>query len=1182
MGNKDKTKEQLLQELAEMRQRVADMQSRLWLLETAETEQVRAESQRDAALHALRQSEALLHSLIESLPQNVYSKDLEGQFTFANQRYCATEGKSLADILGKTDFDLHPPELAKKYREDDRQVVETRQIFETVEEHKPIDGESLYVQVIKSPLYDSKGQTIGTLGIFWDITEQVQAKDALRKSEERYRQSVEDSPNPIFSVDREGIIQIWNRACERVFQYELEEIVGQAYHKLLWDPQDHLAVEAMLAQVWRGRSLSDQDIAYRSRDRVQRRTSSRLYPLHDHEGNVQGCVFANTDITERVQTENALKRRNRELVTLYEATTAISSDLSLDTVLQTVAEQMIRALDLSECALSLWDRKADLVKVLVDYNMAEPDSAVATGTTYDLDDYPATRRMLETGRPMVIQHDDPAADKAELALMEKGKLETLLMLPLTVRDRVVGLAGLIDAKGARDYGPEEIRLAQSLAAQAAAAIENARMYEEVQQRLQELAMLFNVSQRLAAAPLQAEEIAEIAVRHIAGVMESTECSFSLLDPHESTLQVLADFLVEDGAENLLKGEEAFALADYPVTARVMETLQPLVVQASDPNADPAELAYLQKNNAATLVIIPLAVKNQAIGVLELETWKERHYTPERISMAMTLANQAAVALENAQLYKAVQQELTERVQAEKELKSSEERLRILFQSAPDAYYLNDLKGVFVDGNRAAEELIGFGKDELIGKSFFNLKLLSLKHIPKVAALLARNALGQPTGPDEFVLNQRDGGQVMVEVRTFPVKIRGQTLVLGIARDITERRRAEDALRESEARYRILFEQANDAIHIGNENDEIIDVNRRACDMLGYSREELLTMKIPDLQAPEVRGQAGNVIKTEWAQHENAVFQALNVHRDGTRIPVEISVSRLTGLKGALFISIVRDITERKQAEEALRQRAIELEARNEELDAFAHTVAHDLKSPLSLIVGFAEVLEEDYDQELSKDTRKTLRTIAWNGRKMGNIIFELLLLAGVRQARKVEMRPLDMEHIVAEALGRLVHVVEDYQADIKLPDVWPSALGYGPWVEEVWANYLSNALKYGGRPPRIELGFDIVDSGEWLIDRGHSPPNTMRYPLVCFWVRDNGPGLTPEEQARLFRSFERLDQVRAKGHGLGLSIVRRIVERLGGQVGVKSPSTTLCKAYPWDQTGESGRGSTFWFTLPAQ
>jgi len=234
--------------------------------------------------------------------------------------------------------------------------------------------------------------------------------------------------------------------------------------------------------------------------------------------------------------------------------------------------------------------------------------------------------------------------------------------------------------------------------------------------------------------------------------------------------------------------------------------------------------------------------------------------------------------------------------------------------------------------------------------------------------------------------------------------------------------------------------------------------------------------------------------------------------------------------------------------EALRQHAAELQERNEELDAFTHTVAHDLKTPLGHVVGFAQVLEKDYATLPEEELRRYLHTMVQSGRKMNNIIDELLLLASVRQMEEVELGPLDMAGIVAEAQRRLTYLIEEHQAEIILPESWPVALGYGPWVEEVWANYLSNAIQYGGRPPRVELGATVQADGR-----------------VCFWVRDNGPGLTPEEQARLFTPFTRLDQVRAKGHGLGLSIVQRIVKKLDGQVGVES---------------QVGQGSVFTFTLP--
>jgi len=139
-------------------------------------------------------------------------------------------------------------------------------------------------------------------------------------------------------------------------------------------------------------------------------------------------------------------------------------------------------------------------------------------------------------------------------------------------------------------------------------------------------------------------------------------------------------------------------------------------------------------------------------------------------------------------------DITERKQAEENLRDSEERLRVLFERAPDAYYLIDLKGVFVDGNEVAEELTGYGREELIGKSFQKLKLLSPKQLTRATALLAKNALGKDTGPAEFVLTRKDGSQVPVEIRTHPVKILGKTLVLGLARDITERKRAEERAR----------------------------------------------------------------------------------------------------------------------------------------------------------------------------------------------------------------------------------------------------------------------------------------------------------------------------------------------------------------------------------------------------
>ena len=257
-----------------------------------------------------------------------------------------------------------------------------------------------------------------------------------------------------------------------------------------------------------------------------------------------------------------------------------------------------------------------------------------------------------------------------------------------------------------------------------------------------------------------------------------------------------------------------------------------------------------------------------------------------------------------------------------------------------------------------------------------------------------------------------------------------------------------------------------------------------------------------------------------------------------------------------------EVSDRVDVEEELRRRTVELESHNEELNAYAHTVAHDIKSPLASIIGFGELLERHSTQFSEEQLTYYFSVIARNGRKITNIVDELLLLSSVREAKVVDSGPLDMAAIIDEAQQRLIHDIAEKSPEFVLPDVWPVALGYAPWVEEIWTNYISNAIKYGGDPPRIELGYTILD----LERHRYASKIQNSKSRIVFWLRDNGPGLTPKEQGRLFTPFTRFDHVRAKGHGLGLSIVRRIAERLDGEVGVES---------------EVGEGSTFFFTLPA-
>lgn len=230
----------------------------------------------------------------------------------------------------------------------------------------------------------------------------------------------------------------------------------------------------------------------------------------------------------------------------------------------------------------------------------------------------------------------------------------------------------------------------------------------------------------------------------------------------------------------------------------------------------------------------------------------------------------------------------------------------------------------------------------------------------------------------------------------------------------------------------------------------------------------------------------------------------------------------------------------------LRRLTYDLQIRNQELDSFAHTVAHDLKNPLQMVVAYANMMRTESDIE-PEDIATYIEEIEIAGKRMQNIIEELLLLAQTSTA-EVRLQPIDMKPIVEEAIARLSYLIDEHDAEIILTGDWPPALGYAAWVEEVWVNYISNAIRYGGTPPRLEL------CGVLRLDG-----------YAFYWVQDSGPGISYEQQSQLFMPFQRLSQVDTKGHGLGLSIVRQIVEKLGGEVGVES---------------EPGEGSVFTFTLP--
>jgi PAS domain S-box-containing protein len=338
---------------------------------------------------------------------------------------------------------------------------------------------------------------------------------------------------------------------------------------------------------------------------------------------------------------------------------------------------------------------------------------------------------------------------------------------------------------------------------------------------------------------------------------------------------------------------------------------------------------------------------------------------------------------------------------------------------------------------------------------------------------------------------------------------------------------------------IVLETMRDGVIVVDNEQRILDLNPAAVTMVGMPTQAIL-------------GKPVAAVLSRWQEiAEDALWSGeksahLAVETETSDRIYEVHISSLDSEEArnrqAGHILMFHDVTDHVQA---LRER----EQLIQDLDAFAHMVAHDIKNPVGTIVTAANLLYNEYATLPPEDVKMLAKVCRRAGNKVDNIINNLLVLAGVQKMQSLSLRPLDMDAIITEALLQLQDPIVHTGTHVNQPATWPTALGHAPWVEQVWVNYISNAIKYGGTPPEVTLGADPVTDS-----------TTIR-----FWVRDNGAGLDDDEVKRIFEPFTRLDQVKVTGHGVGLSIVKRIVERLGGEVGVDC---------------EEGEGCQFYFTLP--
>lgn len=690
-----------------------------------------------------------------------------------------------------------------------------------------------------------------------------------------------------------------------------------------------------------------------------------------------------------------------------------------------------------------------------------------------------------------------------------------------------------------------------------------------------------------------------------------EGAFFLYDELTETVQVRHLVFAPEILKQFqkMKEELGFDVFEQPFLLSQSHPLTEVVIQKQIrffPEATFLPAAWVGQKNSLTrglgkrtMIVAPLLHDEQVLGLFAASG---THLTEVDVPYMAAFANQITVALLNSRLIAAAHQ--------------SEQKYRHLFEEAPIMYVVTEKQGdeaYIAECNQRMCDQLGYSKADLIGRPLSTLYTEQSKQELHQGGY--QRALMGTFVAEERQLITRDGRILEMMLRAMP-ELDADGQVVGTRAmyvDITPRKEAEAMLQAYQEKLNRSIDELNVLVPAGaivshaTQNEEIIydiaEYLAAAFDGDGcalYQHEPGVDLLRPLVNVQRVRAiwGVGTEATTGPILFSPAIRQALNQkltvflsrqqtdlhpddaeilnrHQANTILLIPMIVrDEVIGL-AELYSYHARDYEPRQRlfvqtlanylasglenarlfealryANEALEQRVSErtqeLAVRNQELDDFAHTVAHDLQGLLAHVVMAADAAEQEFGIDGDVELRGYLRLILQSGRKMQEVIESLFLLATVGKA-EVQLESLDMAPIICEVLNRLDPEIQAAAATITQPDSWPACVGYRPWIEAIWVNYINNALKYGGEPPQITLGVTLLDNEK-----------------VQFWVQDNGPGIAPENQSHIFEPFTRVRR-REKGHGLGLSIVKRISHRLGGEVGVIS---------------EVDQGSRFYFTLP--